>query len=83
MITIDRLLKQHLVQVAQHSQSIGWPHTLEDWASAMKLGYGFVAIEGHTVIGTMSWWPFGPDYATLGLAVVAPSHQRQGVGHHS
>mgnify|MGYP002623446649 FL=1 len=70
----------HLTPVQRLSAAVGWPHRVEDWAFALRLGQGLVALEGDSVVGTIAWWPFGAHHATLGLIIVAPQLQGRGIG---
>lgn len=62
------------------SQSVGWPHRVEDWEMAIGLGGGIVISLGSEIVATASWWPYGETHATLGLIVVSPEHQGAGLG---
>ncbi|MGD0639239.1 MAG: GNAT family N-acetyltransferase [Roseiarcus sp.] len=62
------------------SKAVSWPHRQEDWRLLFALGRGKAAFEGETLIGTAMWWPFGDDFATLGMVIVAPDRQGAGIG---
>ncbi len=62
------------------SQTMRWPHRLEDWQFVLVLGAGFVAEEGGAVIGTGLCWKQGEDHASLGMIIVSPQHQGKGIG---
>ena len=62
------------------SESVGWPHTTNDWSVALQIGHGTLATDGDEVVGVMLWWPQGSKHATLGLAIVPEAHQRRGIG---
>jgi GNAT superfamily N-acetyltransferase len=62
------------------SSAVGWPHRPEDWRFAADAGGGFVAEQSGAVIGTALCWKFGADRATLGMVIVSPEHQGQGIG---
>jgi predicted N-acetyltransferase YhbS len=62
------------------SQAVRWPHRPEDWQFALGLGAGFVAEHDGVVAGTGLSWNQGPDHGTLGLIIVSPDHQGQGIG---
>lgn len=62
------------------SQTMRWPHRLEDWQFVLALGAGFVAEEGGAVIGTGLCWKQGEDHASLGMIIVSPQHQGKGIG---
>jgi GNAT superfamily N-acetyltransferase len=69
------------LEPAQHlSAAVAWPHRIEDWAFALALGQGLVALEDGKVVGTIAWWPFGASHATLGMIIVDPQRQGRGLG---
>jgi len=59
----------------------GWPHRAEDWEFHLSLGAGWVleSAEGE-LLGTLLWWAFGDNVATLGLIVVDRRCQGRGLG---
>lgn len=61
------------------SLSVLWPHRLEDWKFIHELGEGIVAEGPSGIVGTCMCWLHGPDYASLGMTIVAPDHRRQGI----
>lgn len=63
------------------SLSVLWPHRLEDWKFIYELGAGFVAEDESGVIGTTMCWSHGTEYASLGMMIVSPERQREGIGH--
>lgn len=63
------------------SSEFSWPHRVEDWQFVAQLGKGFVAHDGGgTLVGTGLCWKYGPDRASLGMVIVSPQHQGQGIG---
>lgn len=62
------------------SQAVGWLHRTEDWDFALGLGHGIAAVADGEIRGTALWWPYGEDYARLGLIIVSPQHQGAGIG---
>lgn len=78
------LTPAHLDQAHGLSQRLKWPFRVEDWAFALELGHGFAVeaqVEGQTrLVGTALWWPYGADFATVGMIIVSPDAQRQGIG---
>jgi predicted N-acetyltransferase YhbS len=62
------------------SQAVRWPHRLDDWLFALRLGTGFVAEEDGAVVGTALCWHQGPRHGSLGLIIVSPDHQGKGIG---
>lgn len=62
------------------SLALNWPHRLEDWQAAAALGEGvFVQRDGH-MVGTGLRWCWGAAHATVGLVIVDPRWQGQGIG---
>ena len=70
----------HLPQALTLSQALKWPYRAEDWAFAFSLGRGFAIETDGRLVGTALWWPYGNDYASAGMILVAPETQRQGIG---
>lgn len=78
---LRRLTQADLSAAHALSAEIGWPHRLEDWQFALAAGAGVGAFErAGDLIGTTLWWPYGERIATLGLVIVAGSHQGRGIG---
>jgi GNAT superfamily N-acetyltransferase len=61
------------------SLSVLWPHRLEDWQFIHALGEGIVAEDTSGIVGTSMCWLHGPDYASLGMTIVAPGHRDRGI----
>jgi GNAT superfamily N-acetyltransferase len=69
------------VEAAQAlSAEVQWPHGPEDWRFALAHGTGVAAVVGGRVVGTALRWLWGNDRATLGLVIVSPELQGQGIG---
>lgn len=63
------------------SRSVRWRHRPEDWRFAARTGRGIVAVtEGGTIVGSAFAWAFGSNAATVGMLIVAPDHERHGIG---
>lgn len=62
------------------SQQVKWPHRQEDWAQALSLGEGLVAETEKGIVGCAVIWPWEGQHSTLGLVIVDPSCQGQGIG---
>lgn len=62
------------------STAVGWRHSPADWRLAADTGAGFVAEEAGVVLGTILYWKYGTDRATLGMVIVAPEQQGRGIG---
>lgn len=74
------LRPDHLEQAHGLSQTLVWPYRLEDWAFALNLGHGFAVEAAGRLVGTALWWPYGDTFATIGMIIVSPDAQRQGIG---
>ncbi|OSM96826.1 MULTISPECIES: GNAT family N-acetyltransferase [Lonsdalea] len=62
------------------TQLLHWPHRMEDWQEALRLGEGVVAECEGQVVGTALSWRWGANWATLGLVVVDAKFQGRGIG---
>ncbi len=63
------------------SSGMGWPHLVSDWAMLLALGDGVAAVnQSGSLIGTGMWWACDARHATLGMMLVAPAWQGQGIG---
>lgn len=63
------------------SVSVGWPHRAEDWEFLRSYGHGFVAVDaGGRVQASAMWFPFGDDFATVGMVITSPRLQANGGG---
>jgi len=61
--------------------AVGWPHRPKDWDWLRKLGRGFAVVDGiGRVFGSAMWFPYGEDFATIGLVITTPRAQAQGNG---
>ena len=67
---------------AVHKLSIAvlWPHRVQDWKFVFELGAGIVAEDDSGIVGTTMGFTYGPNHATLGMMIVAPERQGQGIG---
>ena len=62
------------------SLEVGWPHRVEDWEFVRRLGAGYVAQDRDRVVGTLLFWRHDRRSASLGMVIVSPGHQGQGIG---
>ena len=62
------------------SLAVRWPHRLDDWRFIQRLGAGYVAEDGRGLAGTVMCWSHGPEYASVGMVIVAAEWQGKGVG---
>lgn len=74
------LTLDHMAQAHGLSQALNWPYRLEDWKFAHALGRGFAVEADGQLVGTALWWPYGDTFATIGMIIVSPHAQRQGIG---
>jgi predicted N-acetyltransferase YhbS len=68
---------------AAHSLSVavGWPHRAADWRAVLSVGEGLCAPDAvGRLAGTAMWWPMGKKVAAIGMVIVAPHAQGQGLG---
>ena len=70
----------HLAQGLAMTQALNWPYRAQDWAFALRLGRGFAIENDGQLVGTTFWWPYGETYGSVGMIIVAPDAQRQGIG---
>ncbi|SAK61893.1 N-acetyltransferase GCN5 [Caballeronia fortuita] len=74
--TLDDIPAAHAL-----SASVKWRHRADDWRFAARIGSGFAAVDSEgALVGTALAFQFGTDAATLGMFIVAPEHQRRGIG---
>jgi ribosomal protein S18 acetylase RimI-like enzyme len=65
------------------AERIGWPHQASDWERLLAWspdGCFLIEEAGGPVIGTVSTTPYGTELAWIGMLIVAPDRQRQGLG---
>lgn len=62
------------------SEAVGWAHREEDWEFVRALGSGWVAVAGGGVRGTALTWRHDSRYGSIGMVIVEPGWQGQGVG---
>lgn len=79
-LSLRRITLADAVACHRLSQAVSWPHRVEDWQMVIGLGHGVVVTDGEAVVATALWWPYGEDYATLGMIIVEPGRQGGGIG---
>lgn len=78
---LRRLRACDLAQAQALSAAAGWPHRIEDWAFAHRIGMGYGAFAGQRrLVGTALWWPFGAAHGAVGMVIVARVAQGRGIG---
>jgi len=79
-----RMTEADIPAAHQLSLAVRWPHRLEDWQFVQRLGAGYVAEvdgpDGAQLVGTALCWSHGATFASLGMVIVSPDHQGQGIG---
>ncbi len=79
-LTLRDLHPRDLAAAHRLSASIPWPHRLEDWRVMLAAGHGLAACGPNgRLLGTTLWWNYGAA-ATIGMVLVDPAHQGQGIG---
>jgi predicted N-acetyltransferase YhbS len=79
-VAYRRMQEQDLEAAHRLSQSLRWPHRLQDWQLIYRLGMGYVAEAGDAVVGTIMCWSHGTEFASIGMVIVANDWQGQGIG---
>jgi len=79
-LEIKAMNETHLDAAYALTQQLKWPHRRSDWQQALLLGEGLAAEEHGTLVGTLLFWRWGKDYATLGLVIVDDAQQGRGIG---
>jgi GNAT superfamily N-acetyltransferase len=52
-----------------------------DWRAVFEIGRGLVACDAmDRIVGTATLWPQGEAFASVGMVIVAPGLQKQGIG---
>lgn len=80
-VLLRRMQAEDLAEGLRLTQAQSWSYRLEDWSLHFRLGRGWVACDaGGRVLGTIIWWPYGEQFATVGLVVVDRRQQGKGIG---
>ncbi len=69
-----------LPAVQKLSTAVLWPHRLQDWKFVFELGAGIVAEDDSGIVATTMGFAYGRDHASMGMMIVAPERQGQGIG---
>jgi GNAT superfamily N-acetyltransferase len=78
---LRRLEARDLPEALRLTQAQNWSHRLEDWEFHFRFGRGWAACDADgRLLGTALWWAYGTAFATVGLVVVRPDCQGQGIG---
>jgi GNAT superfamily N-acetyltransferase len=79
-IVVRDMVAADVAEARELSRALNWPHRTVDWQFLFDLGSGVVAVDREKLVGTAMCWRFGPDAATVGLVIVSPDCQGQGLG---
>src|SRR5262249_39449101 len=75
------LEEKHLAAAHALSLAVGWPHRPRDWHAVFRFGNGVAICDaGKRVLGTAMLWPLGASFGAVGMVIVAPELQGQGIG---
>jgi GNAT superfamily N-acetyltransferase len=77
---LTALRADHLPEAVRQSSALGWPYREADWRFAFDLGGGFAAEVDGRLVATAMWWPYGKTHASVGMIIVDPRMQGQGLG---
>lgn len=78
-ICFNVFTSEHLDGAVRLSREAQWPHRREDWALALSVSTGFVALDNDEVVGTALCSAFG-DVATLNMIIVDQWMRGLGLG---
>ena len=79
-IELRDMEEQDLAEARELSRALNWPHRTADWQFLFDLGTGVVAEADGAVVGTAMGWRYGAGAASVGLIIVSPHCQGEGLG---
>jgi ribosomal protein S18 acetylase RimI-like enzyme len=79
-ITFRRFGEHDIEAAHKLSMAVRWPHRADDWKFIQRLGAGYVAQAGETLVGTALCWSHGPEFASIGMVIVGADYQGRGLG---
>ncbi len=79
-VALRPMVAADLTAVQTLSVAVRWPHRVTDWEQALRHGEGIVAAGDGEILGSAMRFPWGERHATVGLIIVAPQRQGQGIG---
>jgi GNAT superfamily N-acetyltransferase len=80
LLPVLPLTESHLPQAQQLSTAAGWPYRLSDWQFAHSLGQGYALEDDGKLVGTAMLWPYGDDFCSMGMIIMAGEYQGFGLG---
>jgi GNAT superfamily N-acetyltransferase len=79
-LTLRPMTGPDILPASLLSREQAWPHREEDWTLFLAAGEGVVAERAGRILGTAMAWRYGDAFASVGMVIVAPDAQGQGVG---
>ncbi|MEO6361161.1 MAG: GNAT family N-acetyltransferase [Sphingomicrobium sp.] len=79
-VRVRKMMLEDIASARELSREQKWPHRTADWEFLFQHGTGFVADQDGEVVGTTLCWEQGPTAASLGMVIVSPRCQGQGLG---
>ncbi len=79
-VRVRKMQPEDIPAARELSRQQEWPHRAVDWEFLFRHGSGFIADADGQVVGTTLVWPYGEDAANLGMVIVSPQCQGQGIG---
>lgn len=79
-VRVRKMHPEDIPAARELSRQQKWPHRAVDWEFLFRHGSGFIADADGEVVGTTLVWPYGEDAANLGMVIVSPRCQGQGIG---
>lgn len=80
LVRVRKMEPEDVPAARELSRQQKWPHRAVDWEFLFRQGAGFIADVDGRVVGTTLIWPYGEDAANLGMVIVSPQMQGQGIG---
>ena len=80
MIRLRAMTSRDIDSGVALTQQLHWPHRREDWQQALTFGAGTVAEHQGDYAGSALGFRWGEQAATIGLVIVSPRWQGQGIG---
>jgi predicted N-acetyltransferase YhbS len=79
-VRVRKMHPEDIPAARELSRQQKWPHRAVDWEFLFRHGSGFIADTDGQVVGTTLIWPYGDGAANLGMVIVSPQCQGQGIG---
>jgi predicted N-acetyltransferase YhbS len=80
LVRVRKMQPEDIPAARELSRQQNWPHRAVDWEFLFRHGSGFIADADGQVVGTTLVWSYGEDAASLGMVIVSPRSQGQGIG---